>query len=664
MTTLDFFINALEDDEPPSRKAIEQETNELYNSIRFNGLPIEQLSIILKAFIRLELDSYSIKCIVRCLIPNAALPRNLVRKTITWIFCKYDSEDYEKIESLFIWMANLLDFHLIHECIDESYFLFDELLTLFPKPISHLLYLLTKREDINVKRVEKVRNLLLVHEKEPFLCALLQRYKDLNPQFSHIKVPSYRKIENVFSYHDDHFDQLRAALKNVQKNLNDETDREEIGATIIVPFKKQKLQENNVFPEANYLPNDVKPQGQCYLHNITKSSQLGANFHNLILPSHTLTLIKNDVGIYVLMFSPKSLQNNFLCNLNAVLEKNFITEPEKATKASKEQLLSSVITLQLHFQQGFLAVSKFLRSFLRTWDGISFKNQILALLEWFVFQSVDELRDYLLKPLYTLFIIGDGDANNLCDILTCLTNLVNNLFYMIRKESLGYKNLYEENIMHTRQQLTPILCSVSKFFAHLCRHGLYQYPCHSGILKVAIDFYVKIDTLEDEEVPIRTIISSSVLYHSLFSFNAQLLEEICALLPSYRDKVLPGENQSPIMIGKLNRLMGFASDIYEFLWTSQAFKQRTKGRILFSLPSEHSQVWRSFTNLNNGLDLRKHIMFEPQRALAVLENDLPSRRFATNAEVLDILKDHLPNIVQFIETILNNAAHCDDDDED
>lgn len=174
------------------------------------------------------------------------------------------------------------------------------------------------------------------------------------------------------------------------------------------------------------------------------------------------------------MFSPKSLQNNFLCNLNAVLEKSmfvfqtpsirssgyyihwifldFISEPERATTTSKEQLLNSVITLHLHFQQGFLAVSKFLRNFLRTWDGLSFKNQIFMLLEWFVFQSVDgeliqssqgdqnchrtfsqtwyllaELRDNLLKPLYTLFIIGDGDANNLCDILACLTNLISNL---------------------------------------------------------------------------------------------------------------------------------------------------------------------------------------------------------------------------------------------
>lgn len=43
-----------------------------------------------------------------------------------------------------------------------------------PKPISHILYILTKREDVTLRGIHAVQKLLLKYEREPCLCALLQ----------------------------------------------------------------------------------------------------------------------------------------------------------------------------------------------------------------------------------------------------------------------------------------------------------------------------------------------------------------------------------------------------------------------------------------------------------------------------------------------------------
>lgn len=118
----------------------------------------------------------------------------------------------------------------------------------------------------------------------------------------------------------------------------------------------------------------------------------------------------------------------------------------------------------------------------------------------------------------------------------------------------GDKIIYKEDILRTRDQLEPVLKSLTKYFAHLCDHGLYQFPCNARILKNGIDFYLKVPNYIDFKfinayfgvIKYNILLQinqldenlhkfpSSLLYHSLLSSNAQLLEEVCALMSWYR----------------------------------------------------------------------------------------------------------------------------------
>lgn len=220
-----------------------------------------------------------------------------------------------------------------------------------------------------------------------------------------------------------------------------------------------------------------------YLWICFSGTELVKNFNKIVLPLNTLSLLNSPMGIRVLMLSKRTIQEQFLTNLYAVLEQSTVFfESNLWTRLSYihinwptfrldllfrlvnnvptgefEILLNNVIRLHWMYQQGFTAVSRLLSLYLQSWDGYEFRPQIYKLLAWFVFKSntgsvlvllptceaslfvsekiwkwkiifhviATELNRFVLRPLHSLFV--SGDQNEQCDILLCLINLIHNL---------------------------------------------------------------------------------------------------------------------------------------------------------------------------------------------------------------------------------------------
>lgn len=58
-------------------------------------------------------------------------------------------------------------------------------------------------------------------------------------------------------------------------------------------------------------------------------------------------------------------------------------------------------------------MSNFLSLYLRNWNGLDYKEEILNLCEWFVFDSKVSLLNDFLAPLHTLLITADPDEKKL-----------------------------------------------------------------------------------------------------------------------------------------------------------------------------------------------------------------------------------------------------------
>lgn len=64
---------------------------------------------------------------------------------------------------------------------------------------------------------------------------------------------------------------------------------------------------------------------------------------------------------------------------------------------------------------------------------------------------------------------------------------------MVTKDEHKYSLIYEENILKTREELIPVIKSLTKFTSELCKIGLYIHPCDNQLLFVALLFYEKVN---------------------------------------------------------------------------------------------------------------------------------------------------------------------------
>ena len=103
-----------------------------------------------------------------------------------------------------------------------------------------------------------------------------------------------------------------------------------------------------ILPPVQYLQQDIQFQifDECHIDDIAKwvtlhisfpfdtrffkiaikydfsGQELVKNFHKLSLPLNTLSLLNSSTGIFVLMMSPRSVQEHFFRNLYYLLEES------------------------------------------------------------------------------------------------------------------------------------------------------------------------------------------------------------------------------------------------------------------------------------------------------------------------------------------------------
>ncbi|KAK7598129.1 hypothetical protein V9T40_006364 [Parthenolecanium corni] len=621
------------------------------------GLSCAELHDVITCITTVHLNRKVFESLVYCLIPNEVVSPEIIEKVMIWILTER-TNNVKEVECLLYWILCLLDYQLAPKnVVNEFYGLLWPLLEQYPSVICHLLYTLTQPEDVVLWRVGILQSHLATQDSSRHICAVLNRFKELNSKFANVVVPTHQKSEKIFQHKSSSYRKIR---ENLGGQLSSSARH---SASIVVPRIKKTTgpRQNGLLPRVQYLDFDFEPSKltQIYIHDIKNGSQLAKNFQKIKLPSQTLSLLGDTMGTHVLIFSPKDVQEQFLWNLRTVLEQNLIYR-QKVVAQEVEALLNKVIELHWMYQQGLVAVSSVLSLFLQSWDGHCFKSQIYKLIEWFAFKSVEELNRFLLRPLYTLFV--SSDSNGMCDILVSLSNLIMNLYWTIERHEQNFLFLYKENTLCSREDLLPVIRSLTKFMAELIKMGLYIRPCNNQILLVAIAFYERISYFERiHDVSWWTILPSNIVYHCLFSFNAQLMNQICLLFTNYNSVArLPVAQSTHKIEEKVRRLQNCYHDLYNILWSARAFVDRTDGHIFRGLSVEDEGVWREYVNLNNSLSMEKHIMFAPYRMLS--EHECNQSLPVTKEAMLDIMRNHTPHLTKFIELLSNKFDEVADDE--
>uniref|UniRef100_A0A8C9VJV0 Centromere protein I n=1 Tax=Scleropages formosus TaxID=113540 RepID=A0A8C9VJV0_SCLFO len=237
--------------------------------------------------------------------------------------------------------------------------------------ICHLLYLLTRKENVRPYRVRKLLELQTRMGCQPFLMHLLSVYKVYCPELVTISVPAKMKVSSIQS--------------------------------------QSRLSGSKVFP----------------LEQLRTFSQLLENLHRIELPAQMGSLLGSTVALHFLdcvRDSSAFLRLNFW--LGHLLHEEFIFCKDGGTQDLTEAtgFLNTLISTQCFLQEGFAATELFLYKFLNIWDGSLLRPEILGLLSNIPLFPFTGIKTLLFEPLMQLFFTSSLFFK--CSVIECLTNML------------------------------------------------------------------------------------------------------------------------------------------------------------------------------------------------------------------------------------------------
>ncbi|XP_046662650.1 centromere protein I-like [Homalodisca vitripennis] len=309
----------------------------------------------------------------------------------------------------------------------------------------------------------------------------------------------------------------------------------------------------------------------CYPDSIKETLK---KFKRVSIPQNIMSLLRDCTGFTLIMFGGIDLQRRFSDSLMQTLQSVFINQDKEASEENQEFFLSRVYDLQNFLNQGIPCVSTFLSGFLLNWDGLVHRPQIMSLLEWATFDSFQELSINILRPLYMLFVSYNVTMKQ--QIIQTVTALIKNMYVgEIGRVSRQLPHPFLNKPRAWTSEPIEMLAPLVRWTEDLCKVGMCLEPKSSTLLLQAINFYETMNVLESRyQLPMWTMMSAGVIYHSLFKVTPVALCRVCRLLLKYHRDYLPqlrthhpqfyNECQNKISISSK-----YVQELINMLWTGQ-----------------------------------------------------------------------------------------------
>lgn len=175
-------------------KVLEKHLTTVENVALSNGLAPEAIDILLNVALSGKFGNAVNSRILKCMIPESHISEDSVLKAVSWLCVDKCSGNTKVL--FYRWLVAMFDFIDHKKQISSLYgFFFASLQddTLCPY-VCHLLYLLTKRENVKPFRVRKLLDLQAKMGMQPHLQALLSLYKFFAPTLISVSLPVRKKI--------------------------------------------------------------------------------------------------------------------------------------------------------------------------------------------------------------------------------------------------------------------------------------------------------------------------------------------------------------------------------------------------------------------------------------------------------------------------------------
>ncbi|KAM4799365.1 centromere protein I [Urocitellus parryii] len=593
--TLEYFEKGPIKTSRSKDKILEKHLKTVENMAWKNGLAPDAIDILLNAALSGKFGNAINTRILKCLIPATLISEHSVVKAVSWL-CVGKCSGSTKV-LFYRWLVAMFDFIDNKEQINLLYGFFfaslqDDALCPY---VCHLLYLLTKKENVKPFRVRKLLDLQAKIGMQPHLQALLSLYKFFVPTLISVSLPVRKKI--YFKNSENMWNSALLAMRLRNQQPFPEPLKLVLGSANVRPLKR-KLNSHSVIPVLNsgsYTKECGKKEmslSDCLSHNrsfpleqLQNFPQLLQNIHCLELPSQIGSVLNNSLLLhYINCVRDESILLRLYHWLSQTLQEECIWYKVNNFEHGKDftNFLDTIIRAQCFLQEGFYSCEAFLYKSLPLWDGLCCRSQFLQLVSWIPFSSFSEVKPLLFDHLAQLFFTSTIYFK--CSVLQSLKELLQNwllwLSVDIRMKPLT-SSLLETTLGGSMDSVSKLI----EYVGWLSTTAMRLESNSTFLLHFILDFYEKVcDIYVNYNLPLVVLFPPGIFHSALLSLDTSILNQLCYIMHRYHKNLSAAKKNE--LVQKAKSEFNFSSKTYQqfnqylttmvgCLWTSKPFEKGT-----------------------------------------------------------------------------------------
>ncbi|XP_023562642.1 centromere protein I-like isoform X1 [Octodon degus] len=584
-----------------------------------NGLAPEAIDVLLNVALGGKFGNAVNTRLLKCMIPTNLISEDSVIKAVSWL-CAGKCSGSTKV-LFYQWLVAMFDFIDHKEQINLLYgFFFASLQDDALCPYAcHLLYLLTKKENVKPFRVRKLLDLQAKMGLQPHLQALLSLYKFFAPTLISVSLPMRKKV--YFKNSKALWNSAVLAVRLRNQSPFSEPLKLTLNPANFNPLKR-KWNSRSVIPVLN--------SGSCTKEWGKKEMSLSEclscdrllpperlqsfplllqNIHCLELPSQMGSVLHSSLLLhYINCVRDESLLLRLYHWLSQTLQEECIWYNVNSYEQRKEftNLLDTVIRAECFLQEGFYSCEVFVYKSIPLWDGLCCRSQFLQLMSWIPFSSFSEMKPLLFDHLAQLFFTSTIYFK--CSVLQTLKELLQNWLLWLSVD------IHKKPVMSSPLETTlgASMNSVAKLIHYVGWLSTAAMRLESNspfLLHFILDFYEKVcDIYVNYDLPLVVLFPPGVFYSSLLSLDASTLNQLSFIMHRYHKNLIAAKKNE--LVQKTKSEFSFSTKTFQqfnhyltamigCLWTSKPFE---KGMYIDPKILEKTGV----TKYKNSLNLVHH----------------------------------------------------------
>ncbi|XP_043425518.1 centromere protein I [Prionailurus bengalensis] len=574
-------------------KTLEKHLKTVENVAWKSGLAPEGIDILLNVALSGKFGNVVNTRILKCMIPTTLISEDSVVKAVSWL-CVGKCSGSTKV-LFYRWLVAMFDFIDHKEQINLLYGFFfasleDDALCPY---VCHLLYLLTRKENVKPFRVRKLLGLQAKMGMQPHLQALLSLYKFFAPTLISVSLPARKKI--YFRNSENLWETALLAVRQRIQGPPPEPVKLMLGPANVHPVKR-KWNSYSVIPMLNSsscskecgkkgmaLSDYLHSNGSFPLEQLKSFPQLLKNIHCLELPSQMGAVLNNSLLLhYINIVKDESILLRLYHWLSQTLQEECIWYKVNNYEHGKEfaNLLDTIIRAEYFLQEGFYSCETFLYKSLPLWDGLCCRSQFLQLVTWIPFSSFSEVKPLLFDHLAQLFFISTIYFK--CSVLQSLKELLQNWLLWLSTD-IHMKPVMDSPLDTTLGGSVNTVSELIDYIGWLSTTAMRLESNNTFLLHFILDFYEKVcDIYVNYNLPLVVLFPPGIFYPALLSLDSSILNQLCYIMDRYRKNLTAAKKNE--LVQKTKSEFNFSTKTYkEFnhyltvmvgcLWTSKPFQK-------------------------------------------------------------------------------------------